>query len=822
MDTNPIGSLSFNPCRVLLGLSMVFALLAPPAPSAARSRETWTVRTTPEIWRDAAFQAAWADLRETGGDYGLTFGAEPEGNPAPSNILVVGDPQRNPLTRELIEQKKIVLAGVPNPEGFEIATRAEGGGTLILVAGGSVLGDAYGLHWIRDRLRINKSMTAINTKREPALRIRYTRIPVSNEEDIRRALRYGLNWVLVSNVLNFVPWNAEPERGENEKSRARVKELIDYAHALHIQCAAFGTDFTYHPSLLEEFHASLSPADDRFWEAVKEKYRRLLRALPELDGVVTFTGPEQQYWGNYKTFDPMHGGENCDWSLEKRYRTYVRNVWSVVAGEFKKSYMHRTWTTSSYEQQSQPEVYRGIFTDEIPVENLYLIPSFTQNDRWWYQRYNPTVNQTPHNMMVVFETMDYHAGGDLFPVYPGPYFQAGLQLMLDREASNLKGCSLDLPEQDGWDTRTLTAYTVSRLSWDHHDDVERIAGDFASMYFGSPAAPGMARILMQSPAAYKYGLYIEPVAYGEFNSLPHIRVGMFIADGYTRLDQGKVHREFLRQIYLHCKPWIPETLRNLDHGLETAEAMIHDLEGIRPAIGDLSLAERAGNSLQLTRLLIQTNNLYVRTGLAFFQYRENPSLENQSRLRHLCDELENACTAFSNAPGYGYQLFGVTQLMENCRQVLSDLRAAEKRFAAAPDTKTIERSIQEEQWKYERLLEAHAGEAVHLAHFQCKVDGRDLIRIRGGDLEIEHLRWDPMTVAESSIIHPLPAQPVSVIPRSTATRPLHPFILEQPSEENGYTVTLYLDDVEGGGDWWEFDLFYLRQPCRELGLQAAW
>lgn len=160
--------------------------------------------------------------------------------------------------------------------------------------------------------------------------------------------------------------------------------------------------------------------------------------------------------------------------------------------------------------------------------------------------------------------------------------------------------------------------------------------------------------------------------------------------------------------------------------------------------------------------------------------------------------------------------------MENCRQVLADLPAAEERFAAAPDTKSIERSGREEQLKYERVLEAHAGEAVHLGHFLCKVDGRDLIRIRGGDLEIEHLRWDPMTVAESSIIHPLPAQPVSVIPRLGAARPLHPFILEQPSRKNGYSVTLYLDDVEGGGDWWEFDWFDRRKPCRELGLQAAW
>ena len=101
---------------------------------------------------------------------------------------------------------------------------------------------------------------------------------------------------------------------------------------------------------MEEFGASLSPADPRLWDAVQAKYRRLLQAMPELDGVATFTGPEQSYWGDYKTFDPMHDGENCDWSLAKRYRTFVMKVRDVVGGEFGKFLMHRTWVTNSHEQ----------------------------------------------------------------------------------------------------------------------------------------------------------------------------------------------------------------------------------------------------------------------------------------------------------------------------------------------------------------------------------------------------------------------------------------------------------------------------------------
>ncbi len=800
-------------------LTIFIILTASSLQTFSQPNEEWTIVASPESLDDEAVKVALEDLRNTGKKYGITFNVAPDSSNLPANAIVLGNRTRNQITANLYQQGSISLEGINNPDGYEIVTASRGDSKIIVVSGGSVLGDVYGLYWIWDRLRVRKSMSDINVKHEPELDIRYTRVAVSSKDDIRRALRYGLNLVFISSVLNLVPWNIEPEKSENAKSRVQAMELVRYAHALHIKCVAFGTDFTYHPSLLKEFGAGLSPSDPSFWEAVKAKYRRLLQAMPELDGVATFTGPEQHYWGNYKTFDLMHDGAHCDWSLAKRYRTYIKNVWSVVVGEFDKIYMHRTWTTTSYEQQSQPEVYRSIFTDEVPVKNLYLIPSFTQNDRWWHQRYNPTLNQTSHNMMVVFESMDYHAGGNLFPTFPGHYYQSGLQMMLDVDNSNLKGCSLDMPGGDGWNTRNLTAYTVFRLSWDHHQDVRNIAEDFASIHFGSAAAPGMAQILLQSPTVYKYGLYIEPVAYGEFNSLPHIRVGMFIADGYPSIDNGKVHLEFLRKIYLRCKPWIPETLQDLDHGLETAIVMSRSFQNIKSLITNQSLAGQVENSLELTRLLVLTNNLYIKTCFAFFHYRENPTSENKTILQNLCDELETTCKMFSETPGFRYQLFGVNQLIKNCRQVLSNLKEAERLFASAPDIKTIEQRIGEEQEKYKRIFDTHAESLIHLGHWLCKVDGRDLIRIRGSKIALEHLRWDGMTVAESTVVNPLPSSEVSVIAHSVDSRPMHPFILEQPCEDNDYTVTIYLNDVEGGRSWWEFDLYYITKPHMELDLK---
>jgi hypothetical protein len=781
----------------------------------------WSV-VVPDAYADEeGIKFAIADLNDAAGARGIAIHVAAEGATPRGDAISVGSPERNAATRRLTEAGAVTFEGVANPEGYEIATVTGGNGRTIVVAGGSVLGDVYGLYWVWDRLRVTGRIPDINVKREPALEYRYTRIEVQSEADIRRALRYGLNLVYGENPLRLISWNAEPEDRENEAHRARTRELAAYAHALHLKFLAFGTDFTYHPALLKEFGATCTPTDPKFWEALQEKYRRLFRAMPELDGAATFTADEQRFWGNYETFDVMHDGEGCDWSLAKRYRTYVTKMWEVVVGECDKLLLHRTWATNTFEQQAQAEVYRDIFTDAVPTKNLFLIPSFTQNDRWWFQAYNPTINQTPHNTMIVCESMDYHAGGNLFPTYPGPYFQAGLQTMLDAEESNLKGLSLDMPGAEDWHTRTLTAYTVSRLAWNHHEDIRAIAEDFAAIHFGQAAAEGMSELLLMSPVAYKYGLYIEPAAYGEFNSLPHIRVGQFVAQGYNRVDSGKEHIAFLRALYLRCKPWRRETLLYLDHGLDTAEAMCAKYATIRDHIEDPAVAEDVANALALTQMLVRTNNRYVKAMFAYFRYREEPADANKRALAAAHGDLARARDEFANAPGFGYQLFGVDQLLLNTAQALDDLERAEQILADAPTAREIEEAVAEEQAKYAEVLASHADDAVKILHWRGKIDGRDILRVRGSEVSVEHLRWDPAYVERSEILAPLPERAGTVVPRNVESRPLHPFVLEQPSEENGFTAEIYMNDLPGGADWWEFELYFIPRPPTELGVRPS-
>jgi len=50
---------------------------------------------------------------------------------------------------------------------------------------------------------------------------------------------------------------------------------------------------------------------------------------------------------------------------------------------------------------------------------------------------------------------------------------------------------------------------------------------------------------------------------------------------------------------------------------------------------------------------------------------------------------------------------------------------------------------------------------------------------------------------------------VQVVIDDLESRPMHPFILEQPTADNDYTVKVYLDDQPGGNGWMNFDLYYL-------------
>ena len=784
-----------------------------------KAEERWQIVLSKSQMQDEAIKVALDDLKETGKKFGLTFNVLNKINKSNRQVIVVGDGDRNNVTANLIKKGNIILKGFNDPEGYEIITKIIDGRKTIIVAGGSIIGDVYGLYWIWDRMRIFKEIPDINVKRMPELKIRFVGGGGSSKEAMKNALRNSANWVSGENLLNLVPWEAEPERTENQENRKKTKELIKYAHSLHIKYFTYADEFTYHPSLLKEFDAALSPSDNAFWDALQAKYRRLLQVMPELDGVKIRTGELTNIFGNYNAFDVMHDGEECNWSLEKRYRTFVKKIYDVVVGEFDKIYCHRTWGTNLYEQHSQPDVFRNTFTEDISVRNLIISIKLTRGDCWYYQPYNPTFGITAHKTMVEFQSFqEYHSSSGNFPDFPGQYYQAGIQTILESGKKNLKAASFG--SSSGW--RTLSGYAAYRLSWNPYEDMRKIAKEFASIYFGKAAADKMADIYLLSSKAYKYGLYIEPIAYSAFNSLPQLRHNVFPTGGYPSIDKGKEHIHWLYSIYLRCKPWIPETLDYLDHGLQISNRMSQIFQQVKPLIDDRKLARDVENSLKLTRFLIQTNNLYVKACFAYFEYRDAPTVENRSRLSKLTSELKDAKESFIKIHGCRYHFFGIDQLSTNIEEALKDLKKAEEILAKAPDLIEIEKILSNQQEIYTKVLGEHSKNAIKFLHWEGRVDGRDILKIKGKNLEVEHLRWNRIKVMKYNFLQPLPDQLLTVIPVDIESRPMHPFILEHPCRENNYTVKVYLNDLPGGGDWFKFDLYYIPKSPKELGLEIPW
>lgn len=789
--------------------------------------EQWALILGKSEINDAAVKVAVSDLLESARQYGISIRVEADGVRPSGNAIFVGVPARNQQARKYFPKNKLSPKTLTSKNGFQIQTVLEKSDTLILISGGSIMGDVNGLYYLRDRLRVTRRFPVLNETRQPLFTIACNvqakglkSLKKNQTALFRNALAYGINWVVVDNTLNLVPWNAEPEKTQNEKNRQEVKKLIQRAHALHLKCFTYGDEFTYLPSFLQELHATCSVDDPNFWKAVQEKYRRLLRALPELDGVGIRTGELTQVWGNYRAFDVMHEGPSCPWTLTRRYRTFVKKIYDVVVGEFHKLYYQRTWGTNLKEQHSDPEVFKRTFTSAIPVKNLYLVPKITTGDQGWFQPFNPTFNLTPHHTLAEFESMD--VGQDMFPTFPAAYFQAALQTIVEGTSTNVQGMAFDIPPKDDWGNWNAVAYILHRLNWNLNVDVHTLARDFAAIHFGPKAADKMAEIFLLTPVVYKYGLYLEPIAARMHRQLPQLRGTIFPVAGFPVIDHGKAHLEFWHQIYLQTKPWMHETLNLLDYGLQTAQKMINLFQEAKPLITDKTLAEDAERKVLRTEALVQTNNLYVKTAFSYFDFLEDSSPENYSHLKKLASELSLAKVHFAGLKGKPYHFFGIDQLLKNVKEVLENKEQALNFLKHAPTTDGVMALIERQEEAHRHVLNQYRGQLIKILHWRGRVDGKDILVVKAKTLSVQHVQWEPIQDMRTRFYSELPESEMSVVIKDIHSRTLHPFVLEQPTAGNHYTTKIYLVDAPGGGDLWELELYAIKKSPKLLGLWPTW
>lgn len=784
--------------------------------------EVWTLLLGPESAADGAVAAAVEDLTAAAESVGLRV-VVAEAPPAPPfRAIVVGDGAHNPDAEPLLEAAGFDDKPEPDPQAFSIRTRKREDGTIVSVAGGSTLGEAYGLLWLRERMLIQDAMPELNERRAPAVPVRLTN--ARRPADLRRALRYTATWVTGPVVDELAPTLSEPVPPDVAARREEAAALARAAHALRMKCLAASDEVSLLPSWIEQFSAELDPDDPHFWEALQAKYRRLFSAVPELDGVQIRTGELTQVASDHLAFDVMHAGPEA--SLPERYRIFVQKMHEVVVGECDRIYFHRTWVPNVTEQHSDPAVYRAIFTDAVPTHNLYLSPYLSRGDRWYHQPYNPTFNLTPHNMIALLAPLDYHADGsvNVAPAFPGAYHQEGLLRILAPEDSNVRGVHFGLPDEDGWNTRALTAYTVYRLAWEPRVDLREVAEDFAALYVDREAASPLAELLLLTLPAYRDGLYVKPVAERRaWNNLPQLRLTTFEARGFPHIDRGKAHLAWLEEnLYEPSKGRFDEAREHLDRGRGAARRMETLCAEAAPRIGDPGMRRRVVESVELARRLIEVNGLYVRTAYAYFDYRNQPDADHRGRLAELTNRLRDEAAGFREAPGCRYRLFGIDALLRAAEDAVADLDRAVAALEAAPDEAALEDLLAEHQRKYAAFAQDPPPGSVKLLTWRGRVDGKEILSVRGRDLAIEHIQDDPHQPGAHRLHAELPERPVTVWMRVLESRPIHPFVLQQPRADNDYTVKVFLFDREPGYGEWALELYYVEGPPESHGLAIPW
>ena len=249
---------------------------------------------------------------------------------------------------------------------------------------------------------------------------------------------------------------------------------------------------------------------------------------------------------------------------------------------------------------------------------------------------------------------------------------------------------------------------------------------------------------MLTPRIYKYGIYIEPAAHGQFASLTHLRLTTFPVKGLPKLDNGRKHIEFLRNIYLRCRPWIEETYMNLDHGLKLAKEALDLTESTLMRITDPDKRELIQKNAEMTYRLVDANNKYVKAMISYFQYLESKTNQDKRKLSESSKELEKSMDEFRKVKGFVYRLDGMEQLQINIGRALEDVEKENAVLDNSPNDREMVDIINNQQDKYKAVLDEYKEEAVKLLSWKGRIDGRDLLKIRGDKSEIEHLRYDPI------------------------------------------------------------------------------
>lgn len=617
------------------------------------------------------------------------------------------------------------------------------------------------------------------------------------EGQAERARRLGYNFLLIPGLENYVPGDARAER-----FRPYLEAAVEAAHARGLKLLLYGDEAIYRPEWLAQAGAKASVKDPRFWEMLAEKYRRLLRAFPALDGVAARVGEVIPYHG-FEALDLLHSRERePNPRLEERSRQFVLAVHRVVSGEFGKLFLYRTWATNDWEQHSVPAVFRATFTDEVPETNLVISIKLTKQDAWYYaSAFNPTFGQTRHATVAEAELYSQYHGLGTIVDFPIRWFAAALRYARLR---GVRGVVASEPRPGLLASGVFTVF--SRLAMDPAADEERLTREWAAEEFGAEAAGAITEILLEASEAVRDTYYLPAFPALGWNPLPHVRVNRIVARGDPFWDEGRGHDEFLRDIYLMSRPYLNRTRQSVARGQERFVELLAKFAAVRDR---MERPERRDELQQLLEHSVAAAALlrdYVHTILSYFEYREHPSPASRERLATDLGALKASAETYRRRNRF-YDLAGIDVTVELASRMLGDRERAEQILRQAPTRQELAARFAEARQESLRLLAADP-KAERVMSWRGTVDARAILRIRGSEVTVEDLSGDGVLDRRAEFVRPVAARSSGrwLIRPIRARGVLH--LMEEPSPANQGTASVYIDDPDPGNAVYEFELYW--------------
>lgn len=804
------GLMRFDIKRVsaLLAVVLIYSMLSEGSFASSRPRSAVRIQVTNGVASSPVVADAIPGLRKALSDQGYRLA-----QPADSNAAAI---------RLALGANSAQVEASPNmPESFAWEPRPEGsgapGGTLTAP---NPLSLEAGILWLTDRVACTGEIPASAHKATRAFARSFTYMSMpelttqgdaealiakdlaSFRRDALIAARDGATDLVMYGFNRVMIWNAA-SRPLAERYREFFRRATRVAHQMGLRLFLCGDEFIYQPAWLKEKGARLSTSDPKLWQAMASKYRQVLTALPEIDGIMTRTG-EVIPWPGVKAFDLIHNrGDNDERDIVDNYREFLQTVYRVVVGEFGKTYVHRTWVTNNYEQASVPEIYKEIFNSQLPTANFFSGIKLTLTDQWEYQPLNPTFGVTPHATLATIEIS--RCTGPILD-YAMPFIQSGMEYAREHGAVGLLGGVSPVQfKQDLADTTIdeSIAYSLWRLSWTPNADLHSILRDWAKRRLGAPVAEQVANMLPSLGDIARDSWYLRPVAERNWNPQQLFYSAHFVIQGDPAWDRGVGQDRFLRDIYLTCKPWMRETMSEVDEGVWRYDQILSRWNRVQPLLTDPAVGKAWRQRIWRTREALNMYRAYVQTFLICDAYRDTPTPALHTELAYRVADLKKTLAGYEAEPDH-FGLGGIPIFLNIAERTLANRQALERYLAGAPTPKEIDHHL--------RVAEAHDSALVKICpsaqtflSWAGSVDGREVFTLKGKKLTDEHLMNDHPQNVSAKIYQSIPKRPLTYFLDRHAGRGWV-VLLQSPSSDNGWTAKIFVDDPQPSEDVYRFDL----------------